>query len=225
MQKYLKAADFSGIGALKGLYSSLVNTFLPIIMMLFIFGIILGLLVGGGFFLKSVLNLAYSPTHNIRKVRLGFLAVPLLLLLAMSMSLQGGHAATNITGVTATVGADSVMVGVPFTVQIEGLTAASTYAVRATHSAGNITRWITPSSTTANVDFIFESVDSDDQVPIYVYSTSSGSILHNATTYPPTTIYVQLSEPNDYIDSSFFLLVVVPLVIIGIVLVLVKKFI
>jgi len=123
--------------------------------------------------------------------------------------------------VAASIGADQAIVGVPVTVQITGLTAGSTYAVVAQHSAGNVTKWVTPSGTEAFVDFTFNAVDSDNQVPIHVYTTSSGSISYAS----PTTIYIQLSQPSDYINQAFFLLIMVTLVLIGIVLTIVKKFI
>jgi len=52
----MPVADFSGLGALKGLYSSLVNTMLPIAMMIFVFLLVLTLIGGGIYWLKSSRN-------------------------------------------------------------------------------------------------------------------------------------------------------------------------
>jgi hypothetical protein len=210
--------DFSGLNALKGIYSSLVNVFIPILMMVFVFGIIIMIFGGGFYFLKSVLNGAVDMNGIAKRpkqytaVKLGLVVGIILLGFAM-LAVTPGSA-------TITTGSSSCTVGVPCTVMADGLTADTDYIFIAEHSGGNQTKVITPTGTEAYVDFMFDSADSDDIVLIG-YASYTGSTTVASYT---DSFYLQLDEPTDYLSATFFILVLVPLVIIGIVLLLKSKF-
>jgi len=151
-----------------------------------------------------------------KKLVISFFSLTLFLVAFFGAPVQG---AINAVGIEAPA---EVIVGIEFQVKLTGLTVGSNYRVDAAHSDGNISRVISATSSTEYVGLIFKTEDADGIVPIHIGSADSAGALSGATT---ATALVQVKSPSDSLDSSFFLLVLTPLLIIGIVFAIVKRFI
>ena len=149
----------------------------------------------------------------IKRNRKLLLVLPVFLLLISLMSI--GPQSVNATA-SLTASGDAT-VGVAYSVQIDGMTVGTTYAVVGQHSGGNVTALITATAATGYVTLTFTSTDSDGIVPVSV-CTYAGALSADLD-----TIYVTLGNPSTGLPSAFFLLILPGLLIIAIVYKLVKN--
>jgi hypothetical protein len=182
---------------LGGLYEvvQIFTDILPIIIILGLVGLVIGFI------------LYMIPTNGkITKKLKGMFIVPMFAFLILSPALAGTAA------VGLNIDTNTVFEGTPVTVEASGLTVGTEYTIWASGNDFTMNNITFEASRATEFIVLSTGEDSDNSFTLSIGTSTSGVASSAAATE-----YVSLRQADDFLPTSFFLSLIAPLIVIGLI--------